>query len=280
MTIDPPILPRSWKKRYAFRLGTTSFIYPAGYGTNVDRLGPHLDEIELLMFESRPPSRPTRALIENLQALAQTHAVTYNVHLPTDLSLTHPDRSIRDAAGRILRDFVALLAPLNPTVHVLHLSPPEKPCGKKDLLAWQHLAEKPLTQILKTGLPCRRLAVENLFFPFHWLAPLLEAFDLGVCLDTGHLALQKGDLGEFLVDYGHRITIAHLHGLRNGRDHGPLNDLPVDYQTPLAGWLGGFDGSVSLEVFGYEPLLASLSWLDRLMAAGRPADRPAKRAGR
>jgi hypothetical protein len=57
----PPFqdLPRSYKKRYPFRIGTTSFIYPAGYTENVARLGPHVDEIEILMFESHPDSRPT-----------------------------------------------------------------------------------------------------------------------------------------------------------------------------------------------------------------------------
>jgi len=266
MAVELPLLPCSWKKRYAFRLGTTSFIYPADYEANVARLGPHLDEIELLMFESQPRSRPTRFLVERLQTLSQTHGITYNVHLPIDLSLTHPDRTIREAAGRIIGDFVASLAPLNPTVYVLHLPPPDRLCSEKDLLEWQKLADNSLNQILETGLTGRKLALENLLFPFHWLNPLLEAFDLGVCLDTGHLALQEGDLGEFLSDYGHRITIGHLHGLLDGRDHGPLSGLPADYQAPLAGWLGGFEGSVSLEVFGYEPLLGSLSWLDHMMA--------------
>ena len=95
MSINFPILPQSWKQRYPFRLGTTSFIYPAGYLENVTRLGPHLDEIELLMFESQPASRPTEKLVQDLQQLGQSQAVTYNVHLPTDLALTHPDRALR-----------------------------------------------------------------------------------------------------------------------------------------------------------------------------------------
>jgi sugar phosphate isomerase/epimerase len=280
MFSDPPNLPRSWKHRYTFRLGTTSFIYPAGYRENVARLGPYLDEIELLMFESQPASRPTHELVDDLRQLGEAQAVTYNVHLPTDLALTHPDESLRRRSCRILKTFVTMLTPLTPTVYVLHLPPPDKiQCGG-DLLAWQRRAGKSLENILENGLPPRRLAMENLFFPFEWLTPLVEAFDLGVCLDIGHLVLQEADLEEFLKNYGRRIAIAHLHGLWEGKDHGPLGGLPPAYQRLLADWLGGFKGTVSLEVFAYESLLASLSCLDGWMSSVDGTVRPGESAGK
>ena len=266
MSAELPCLPHSWKRRYPFRTGTTSFIYPAGYQENVTRLGAYLDEIELLMFESQPPSRPTEELARDLMELGRAHEVVYNVHLPTDLPLTHPDRSVRSRACRLLQEFITTLRPLSPTAYVLHLSPPDRVCPGRDLRDWQSIAEETLGWILDTGITGRRLALENLFFPFSWLAPLVAAFDLGVCLDTGHLALQSGDLEKFLKDHDPRITIAHLHGLRDGQDHGPLSGLPSSYQALLSDWLETFTGSVSLEVFGFEPLLASLQWLDRMMA--------------
>jgi sugar phosphate isomerase/epimerase len=266
MSGDPPILPRSWKQRYPFRLGTTSFIYPAGYRENVARLGPYLDEIELLMFESQPSSRPTAALVSDLWRLGKTYALTYNVHLPTDLALTHPDGQARGRSCRILKAFVTALTPLNPTVYVLHLPPPDKFQPGRDLLSWQRTAGKSLEQILTTGLPPRRLALENLFFPFEWLTPLVAEFDLGVCLDIGHLALQEADLEGFLGHHGHRIVITHLHGLWDGKDHGSLGGVPPGYRPSLTEWLGRFEGSVSLEVFGFEPLLSSLIGLDDWMS--------------
>jgi len=268
MSDNPPLLPRSWKGRYPFRLGTTSFIYPAGYRENVDRLGSHLDEIELLMFESQPSSRPSNLLVHDLRRRGEAHAVTYNVHLPTDLRLTHPDSPIRRRSCRILKTFLTTLTPLNPTAYVLHL-PPDKINDRGDLLAWQHTAGETLENILETGLTPRRLALENLFFPFEWLTPLVEAFDLGVCLDIGHLALQQGDLEGFLDQHDRRIVVTHLHGIRNGKDHGPLGGLPPGYRQLLSAWLRDFEGSVSLEVFGYEALLESLTCLDGWMS---PAD--------
>ncbi len=265
MTSKLPMLPDSWKKRYPFRTGTTSFIYPAGYTDNVARLGPFLDEIELLMFESQPDSRPKDKLIRDLARLGEEHAITYNIHLPTDLALTHPERPVRDRADRIMRDFILRLAPLNPSVYVLHLEPPENVHAARPLGDWQQLAADCLENLMQTGISGRRLALENLFFPFDWLDSLIEAFDLSVCLDIGHLALQNGDLEAFLATYGKRIAIGHLHGLRGDQDHVALSGLPVEYRRLLAAWLREFTGTVSLEVFAYEPLLASLACLDEMM---------------
>jgi len=269
MTSKLPMLPDSWKKRYPFRTGTTSFIYPAGYIDNVVRLGPFLDEIELLMFESQPESRPSDRLIHDLARLGEDHAITYNIHLPTDLALTHPERDVRDRAGRIMQDFILRLAPLDPSVYVLHLEPPGDILNAKPLRDWQQLAADCLGNLLQTGIPARRLALENLFFPFDWLDPLIEAFDLCVCMDIGHLALQNGDAEKFLKTYGTRIAIGHLHGLRGDQDHVALSGLPTEYRRLLAAWLRAFTGTVSLEVFAYEPLLASLACLDEMMGGER-----------
>jgi sugar phosphate isomerase/epimerase len=266
MTPEYHDLPRSWKKRYPFRTGTTSFIYPAGYTENVARLGPYVDEVELLMFESGAGSWPTEALIRDLASMGKDYAITYNIHLPTDLALTHPDRSRRRKACRILQQFITTLMPLDPTVYVLHLSPSEAIQGDKGLSAWQNITAETLREILQTGLSGRQLALENLFFNYAWLDPLTEAYNLSVCLDTGHLALQSGDLETFLKQYGSRISIGHLHGLADGQDHRSLSGLPDDYNVPLVNWLKGFTGSVSLEVFAFEPLLESLTCLDQLMA--------------
>jgi sugar phosphate isomerase/epimerase len=265
MNSSPPVLPSTWKNRYAFRTGTTSFIFPAGYAENVDRLGPYLDEIELLMFESRAESRPDPQLVQELAALAAAHNITYNVHLPVDLDLTHPDAFRRSAACDVMRAFIDTLLPLDPSVFVLHLPPPLR-MHDKDLKRWQRRASLSIAEMLQVGLPGRRLALENLFFPFHWLTPVLREHDLSVCLDTGHLALQKQHLADFLTAFGDRLAIMHLHGVQRGRDHQPLTAQPASYHVPLAEWLAHFQGTVSLEVFALNALRASLATLDEMMA--------------
>jgi sugar phosphate isomerase/epimerase len=206
-------------------------------------------------------------LVRDLAAQAEALSLTYNIHLPTDLDLTHPDPSRRHRACRMVGEFITTLLPLNPSVYVLHLPPPDDIRTEKGLGRWHGIAAGALRHILSTGLPGHRLALENLFFPYDWIAPLITEFDLSVCLDTGHLALQSGDLEAFLECYGSRIAIGHLHGLVDGQDHRRLSGLSDRYLTLLRKWLQGFTGSVSLEVFAFEPLLESLNFLDRLMAS-------------
>ena len=65
-----PPLKKVYKEKYPFRLGTTSFIYPDKYVANIRLLGPYLDEIEVLLFESTTHDCfPTRAEIKEMSRL-------------------------------------------------------------------------------------------------------------------------------------------------------------------------------------------------------------------
>ena len=99
-----PELKLDRNKRYPFRLATTSFIYRAGYAENVALLAPHFDEIELLFFESHgSQSCPSDELVDELGSLAADNDITYNVHLPIDISPGDPQNAQRQHAIRILR---------------------------------------------------------------------------------------------------------------------------------------------------------------------------------
>ncbi len=72
----------------SFRLGTTSYIWPAEIVPNVHRLGPLVDDVELVLFEADDYSNlPDSATVDCLRALADEHDLSYTVHLPLDLTL-------------------------------------------------------------------------------------------------------------------------------------------------------------------------------------------------
>jgi hypothetical protein len=54
----------------------------------------------------------------------------------------------------------------------------------------------------------------------------------------------------------------HLHGVDNHRDHLSLDRLPVADATTVLDLLKMFEGVVSLEVFSFDHLKASLDFLD------------------
>ncbi|MBF0573787.1 MAG: sugar phosphate isomerase/epimerase [Desulfamplus sp.] len=123
-----------YPKKFPFRLAATSFIYPDKIIPNVMKLGSFFDEIELLLFESKPfivkdningskivEVLPSKEEIKELGELSKKFDLTYNIHLPVDISLTDSSKSVRLESIETVKKVVALCEPLNPTTYTLHL---------------------------------------------------------------------------------------------------------------------------------------------------------------
>jgi sugar phosphate isomerase/epimerase len=108
-----------------------------------------------------------------------------------------------------------------------------------------------------------RISVETLDYPLEWLADVIDEAGLAVCADVGHLLLQGQELPGVFDRFGSRVSIIHLHGVENGRDHLPLDRLPQTAADTVQRVLSEFRGIVSLEVFAFDALEVSLKWLDR-----------------
>ena len=160
-----------------FKLGTTSFIYPDHIGPNVKKLGRHFDEIELLIFESKPLAYlPSSAEIDELVKLSTDLSVTFNVHLPTDIFLASTSMVIRQDALDTLERVVTLVAPLCPTTHTLHLdlTTQDRLAGQDGILAFQERAIKGLERLAGRVPYPGKITIENLDFPPEILFPLLD----------------------------------------------------------------------------------------------------------
>jgi sugar phosphate isomerase/epimerase len=267
-----PPLPVSCKGRYPFRLGTTSFIYPDHYIPNVRMLGPFVDEIELLMFESRwPDSLPDRKTISALAELAAELDLGYNIHLPTDVSIADADPGRRRQAASVLGAFISATAPLSPSAYALHLPFEGRAADAAGIERWQAAAARGISALLDAGAPRERLVVETLDYPFAWAAPLVENFGLAVCMDIGHLIRYGVDPAAFFRRWQERIRLIHLHGVRSrggplpddgsGQDHVGLDEMAPEHLPPVMEILKRFSGVVSIEVFAYRHLVPSLRTL-------------------
>lgn len=257
----------NFKKRYPFRLGTTSFILPDSYLANVRYLAPCFGHIELLFLESKPESLPSRDLIRELAAVSRELDVTYSVHLPTDLDLGALDPEIRASASRRMCRMMDRVAPLKANLSVLHLNPPQTD-SDTGWHHWQDACAKGLAQLPQSG---RSLAVENLFYPFEMAEPLIQRFDLSVCMDVGHLVRQGARLDSFYRAYVDRIAAIHLQGADNSHEHLALDRLSDTHLGAVRDILHRFKGLVTLEVFDADKLTSSLDTLASLMAS--PPDR-------
>lgn len=274
-----PSLSHSFKQRFPFRLSVPSFIYPADYATNVQRLGAFVDEIELLLFESSAESLPSTEEIDRLAALALEMHISYNVHLPIDLDVGGPDPESRHQAIERLAAVLALVRPLSPSTHTLHLAYNEKDHGPTSIAQWQARTLSAMAALLRdAAIPPGQISIETLDYPPVWFAPLVRQLDLAVCLDAGHIVRHGLDLQSTLALFDQRITICHLHGVDGDQDHLCLDKLAPEPRKILRRFLQSFKGSVSLEVFAFDRLRDSLDCLADMMAAESQAGSQRRRS--
>ena len=258
-----PVLPKSYKRAYPFRLGTTSFIYPDHYIPNVKMLCPYLDEIELLLFESGYDSLPSKHEIKELSVLAKEFDITYDIHLPIDISLGDEDRSIRRRAIESVQRVIDLTLPLIPSVYTLHLSFNEDLSKADNVNKWQECIYESMVRLLSTGIKSRSVAIENLMYPFEWLKKVIYSLNLSICIDIGHLIQMNADIKEFFDKYRNRTSIIHLHGVKNNLDHLSLDKLTDNETSDIIEILKTYAGIAIIEVFSYNNLQASLKYLEK-----------------
>jgi len=257
-----PDISHSYKRRFPFKLGTTSFIYPAGYSENARRLAPFFDEIELILFESR--RLPDSDEIQRLRTVALRNDLDYNVHMPLDVFPASSDAAERSRSMDALLRVFELTAPLKPSSWTLHLNLDGADRSPDSLKRWRGRAVESIRRLTEGGLPADRLAVENLDYPSQWVEAIREAAGVRICMDCGHLLMAGCDPAAFYRRNREHIVLIHLHGVGGGRDHRSLDRLPDLEIDRMTGILKDFTGSVSLEVFGFEELKSSLAVMDTM----------------
>jgi sugar phosphate isomerase/epimerase len=205
--------------------------------------------------------------------LAAEHDITYNVHLPMDIDPAAASTTVRRQSVERLAATIDRVAPLSPTTQTLHIAFDQPDQTRQTVKAWQQRAIDSLNGLLHlSGASPESISVENLDFSPHLLHPIVEALNTAVCIDVGHAVLFGFDLKATLDLYAPRITLIHLHGVAQGKDHRALTQLaPVHGQT-VAAYLNGFQKSVSLEVFSLENLTASMACFADFMALGSSGD--------
>jgi sugar phosphate isomerase/epimerase len=258
-----PSLTKSYKGKYPFKIGTTSFIYPDHYIPNVKMLGPYLDEIELLLFESTGTAGlPSKSVITKLSGLAEDFDLTYNVHLPTDISISDQDPKRQIHAVDTMIRVMELVYPLCPSSLTLHLPYIDGSFEENNIKIWQNRVHSNLEKILSAAVAKDKIAIETLDYSFKLVDDIIVDLDLKICLDLGHLMVHGYDIKKIFNKYADRTSIIHLHGVENDHDHTTLERLPKKLLEPVLWILKSFSGVVSLEIFSFENLNSSLKFLE------------------
>jgi sugar phosphate isomerase/epimerase len=272
-----------------YRLGATSYVWPAELLPNIRKLGPLVDDVELVLFEVEGYSNlPDAAALAEMNALAETHQLTYTIHLPLDLTLAKPE-SLESA-----KKVIACTRDLEPWAYVLHLDgrhPVAGPALSKvegageslegnpshaTVTRWQQDARRVLEELALLAGDAQRLCMENLenYAPEHFL-PLLEQVPVSLCADAGHLWLTGRDPLSFLDRYLPWTRVIHLHGVKvtgpQSSDHESLLHLGPERVAQVLDLLSARDygGVLTLEVFGREDFFSSRSLLAEVVNGNR-----------
>lgn len=258
-----PRLAKSYKGVFPFKIGTTSFIYPDDYIPNVMMLGPYVDEIELLLFESQGADvLPSRTVIKSLCRLAAEFDLSFNVHLPTDISISDPDRTRQDHAVQMMIRVMELVRPLESSALILHVPYGEESYEDRSVANWRNRVQRNLAKIKTAAGKQDIIAIETLDYPLGLLEDILLDLDLMICLDLGHLMVYDHDIVKVFDKYSYKTPVLHLHGVEKDRDHTSLDRLPEKLASDVLQVLKRFNGVVSLEVFSFENLTSSLKFLE------------------
>ncbi|MBY8999546.1 MAG: sugar phosphate isomerase/epimerase [Candidatus Heimdallarchaeota archaeon] len=221
------------------------------------------------------PGVLTQAIIEDLVKIKEEESISFSVHLPLwaiEPAAFAPE--IRKASVEIFVNCINLTKPLDPlcwvmhptgslTVEFMNMNLPE---FAQAIMMQQFTlyATEAIKQTLElTGIEPRKLAIENIEYPFDIMYPIIQQLDLSICFDTGHLlAGFSGNMGviEFLENYYCRIIEFHIHDGEYPRvDHKVLgkHKLPVrelllnlidkNYQGPLVYELNHQESLESME---------------------------------
>jgi len=251
-----------------YRVGATSYVIPDQIVPNVEFLGPLVDDVQLVLFEtdehgSNLPGSPERA---RLCALAREHDLTYTVHLPLDVL-----PGAEEASACLVKALRVIDAThgLDPRAYTLHLDgraftalPPGAVPDQGLLDAWLEGALGSLEKIAgwvgRPGILC----IENLeAWDPGLFAPLLERIPISRTADVGHLWLRGEDPVPDLAVWLPRTRVVHLHGVA-ARDHASLSHVLPEKLDPVVDLLEReFTGIVTLEVFSEPDFRSSLQAL-------------------
>lgn len=253
----------SLKKRFPFRLGTTSYIIPDDLVPNVECLAPLVDDVELVLFESHEMSNlPDADSIRKLEKLKRQQDLSYTVHLPLDIELGSPEEDVRMQSVEKCRRVIELTVPLDPFAYIVHFHGEmrgRRPAGDMD--RWRKALDRSANDLLAAGANPGLLCIETLDYPFEYVSDIVVSNGFSICLDVGHLAFFKYPVPEYLDRYLSGTKVIHLHGNSDGEDHRNIGMLPPGVISTLIERLyleSSKERVLTMEIFGQSDFVQSM----------------------
>lgn len=247
---------------HSFRLGVTSYVFPADIIPNVEALASQVNDIELLFLEADDIQKTVLPeTITRLHRLAEQHQLTYTVHLPIDKQLGNAFEPERTKTLDGLLKIIQRSEPLAPLAFILHIGGIESKADRQRIRAWQNNVTEQLALLTKQIREPSLLCVENLDYPFEWCQGFLDDFGLSVCIDIGHLLVYGYDVDKHIKRHLECTRVIHLHAVRNGKDHLSLAKMPRKDIMHFIHLIEDYSGVLTLELYNFTNVRESIERL-------------------
>ncbi len=255
------------KRKFPYRLGTTSYIIPADILPNVAHLARRVDDIELVLFESETVSSlPDASIIDALNHYRTEYRLSYTVHLPLDIDFGCACASRRRASLDQCRRIFERTAPLEPFGYIIHFNGgPDDNIPQHDLSRWQETVTNSVHTLVRSDVAPSKLCVENLAYPYEWAFEIVRRCGLSVCLDIGHLLRHGRNIEAHFDRYFDHCRVIHLHGVEKETDHMDITHLPPGLLADILERLevdADCERILTLEIFNEKKFEASMACLD------------------
>jgi len=221
-------------------------------GDSIDRAANTIEGFDLAEFSIVEGVDPATIDADRLQDVLESADADLCVHLPFKQVVVTPVPEINEAICTSLGRLIEWAGEVGARKAVLHGT--ARNPHETDL---RPLFAEQLEAIGAVGAEAGvELVVENVGhqkrgLPLSVLGDLAEETNTAVCFDVGHAYMEDGNDGvdRFLSGYGDLVSHLHVHDARSrGDTHIPIGAGEIDYGI-VAEHLGGFDGTVAVEVF-------------------------------
>lgn len=256
---------------FPFSIGVTSLTYPMrDLLYNLQQIPDPFDTVEITL--DYPDTLPlTVEMQSRIKDILEKKELNLTIHLPLSIQMTSANPHIQDASLRSLEEAFTSTERLSPKAYVLHVSPffltGSSPVGRA-FETERHMnrlrAAKRTLDRLRNMMDPAKIAIENLYHNLYFEEDFILEMGYSVCMDVGHLLLNKGDVYLHFNRFQDRIKVIHLHDVVDGRDHNPLgtaeSQLDLDALLQLMA-ASEYSETVILEQFRPEHIRASYEFL-------------------
>lgn len=262
---EVPLKNMSKKHHFPFKLGCTSYVYPADIVPNVRLLAPVFDDIELVLFESSDYSNmPDPLVIAELAELSKQYNITYTVHFPIDRKAGSEDPRERFFFTQQAISVIELTEQLGPFGYILHLEGIRFPYEVSEVGPWKQRVDSVCADLARYADP-KKFCVETLGYDAMLNIPLVNRHSFSHCIDIGHLWIYKQPWQEICTTLLPQTRVIHFHGLHEGKDHKSLihhdkEELKLFINTVLR----NYSKVVTIELFSQDETFSSVELLKAL----------------